>query len=263
MKTRVIARATAMACGLVLAAPSIAAEPPPPARTGGASGSQQPRLAPGMARFTDEVLFGDVWLRKELSPRDRSLVVISALIASGKTAQLQGHLGRALDNGVTPREASGLLTHLAIYAGWPSAVSALDVYEAVYKARNVDTDALQSAIAPLPAPASDGGRAKVAVEQYGKVAPKFTELTNEVVFDDLWRQADLSVRDRSLVTIAALSAMGDDDLLEHYLRRGIEAGLNRDQIAEALTHLAFYAGFAKATKAMNVVTRTLGAGNAR
>ena len=67
-----------------------------------------------------------------MSPRDRSLVTISVLIATGKPAQLAGHLGRALDNGVQPSEASGLLAHLAIYCGWPSAVSALEVYEQVY-----------------------------------------------------------------------------------------------------------------------------------
>lgn len=75
----------------------------------------QQRLVPGMAGYTDDVLFGDVWRRPELSPRDRSLVTIAVLIATGKTAQLEGHLGRALGNGVKPMEASGVLTHLALY----------------------------------------------------------------------------------------------------------------------------------------------------
>ena len=66
------------------------------------------------------------------------------------------------------------------------------------------------------------------------------------------------VRDRSLVTIAALAAMGDDDQLDVYLRRGLESGLTRSQITEALTHLGFYAGWPKATKAMSAVTRSLG-----
>ena len=77
-------------------------------RTAGASGALQQRIAPGLATFTDDVLFGDVWRRPELSPRDRSLVTISVLIATGKSAQLEGHLGRALSNGVTPVEASGV-----------------------------------------------------------------------------------------------------------------------------------------------------------
>ena len=79
-----------------------------------------------------------------------------------------------------------------------------------------------------------------------------------MVFGDLWRRSDLSVRDRSLVTIAALAAMGDDEFLEPYLRRGVEAGLTRDQIAEALTHIGFYAGWPKATKALTTVARVLG-----
>jgi 4-carboxymuconolactone decarboxylase len=90
------------------------------------------------------------------------------------------------------------------------------------------------------------------------LAPKFVQLTNGVVFDDLWRRPDLSVRDRSLVTIAALAAMGSDDQLDVYLRRGVEHGLTRPQIAEALTHLGFYAGWPKATKALTTAANTLG-----
>jgi len=235
-------------------------QPPPvsqPQGTGRPSGALQQRIAPGLATLTDDVLFGDVWKRAELSPRDRSLVTISVLIATGKPAQLAGHLGRALDNGVRPREASGLLAHLAVYCGWPSAVSALDVYEQVYTARKVDTAALRAVGPPLSAP-SDASRAGALSEDLAAVAPQFVELTNGVVFDDLWRRTDLTLRDRSLVTIAALAAMGDDDQLDFYLRRGLESGLTRAQILEAFTHLGFYAGWPKATKAMKAVTATLG-----
>jgi 4-carboxymuconolactone decarboxylase len=236
-------------------------QPPSSNRQQGAarpSGELQQRIAPGLATLTDDVLYGDVWRRPELSPRDRSLVTISVLIATGKPAQLAGHLGRALDNGVQPGETSGLLAHLAMYCGWPSAVSALDVYNQVYTARKVDTTALRAAGSRLPAPDSDAARGKAVTEELGAVAPKFVQLTNDVVFDDLWRRSDLSLRDRSLVTIAALAAMGDDDQLDPYLRRALESGLTRAQITEALTHLGFYAGWAKATKAMTAVTRTLG-----
>ena len=80
------------------------------------------------------------------------------------------------------------------------------------------------------------------------------------MFDNLWRRSDLSPRDRSLVTIAALAGMGDDDQLDFYLRRGVESGLTRSQIAEALTHLGFYAGWPKATRALRAVAGTLGSG---
>jgi 4-carboxymuconolactone decarboxylase len=222
------------------------------------SGPLQQELAPGMAALTDDVLYGDVWRRPDLSPRDRSLVTITALIAVGKTTPLAGHLGRALDNGLRPAEASGLLAHLAIYCGWPSAVAALDAYEQVYTARKIDTAALRAESPRLPAHASDAARAKAVTEGFGAVAPKFVQLTNDVVFDDLWRRPDLSVRDRSLVTIVALAAMGDDEQFEFYLRRGLEAGLTRDQIVEAVTHLGFYAGWGKATTALTEISRSFG-----
>ena len=97
------------------------------------SGPVQQRIAPGLAAYTDEVLFGQVWPGAGLSPRDRSLVVVSVLIATGKPEQLRGHLGRALDNGLTPAEASGVLTHLALYSGWPNAVSAVGVAREVFE----------------------------------------------------------------------------------------------------------------------------------
>ncbi len=238
-----------------------AAQPQPPAAragTGRPSGPLQQRLAPGMAALTDDVLYGDVWRRSDLSPRDRSLVTMSVLIATGKTAQLAGHLGRALDNGVLPSEASGLLAHMAVYGGWPSAVSALEVYQQVYTARKIDTAALGASSPRLPAHASDAARAKAVASALGEIAPKFVQLTNEVVFDDLWRRPDLNPRDRSLVTIAALAALGDDDQLDAYVRRGLESGLTRTEIAEAVTHVGFYAGWGKATKAMTAMTRSLG-----
>ncbi|MET0556213.1 MAG: carboxymuconolactone decarboxylase family protein [Vicinamibacteria bacterium] len=235
-----------------------AAAPEPPPAGSKPSGTVQPRIAPGLAALTDDVLFGDVWKRPDLSPRDRSLVTISVLIATGKAAQLTGHLGRALDNGVKPSEASGLLAHLAIYSGWPNAVSALEVYDQVYGARNVDTATLRAQEARLPVAGADPARAQALAQDLGALAPKFVQLTDLVVFDDLWRRSDLSRRDRSLATIAALAAMGDDDQLDPYLHGGIESGLTRAEIAEAVTHLAFYAGWARSTKAMNAVARSLG-----
>jgi 4-carboxymuconolactone decarboxylase len=238
-----------------------ATQPQPPDSQPGASrpsGPLQQKVAPGMAALTDDVLYGDVWRRPGLSPRDRSLVTIAALIATGRTTPLAGHLGRALENGLRPTEASGLLAHLAIYCGWPSAVAALDAYEQVYTARKIDTAALRVESPRLPVPSSDTARAKAASDALATVAPKFVQLTNDVVFDDLWRRSDLSLRDRSLVTIVALAAMGDDDQLEFYLRRGLESGLTRDQIVEAVTHLGFYAGWGKATKAMTGISRSFG-----
>jgi alkylhydroperoxidase/carboxymuconolactone decarboxylase family protein YurZ len=131
-----------------------------------------------------------------------------------------------------------------------------DVLEAD-TARKVDTGALRTVRQRLPAPAADAARARAVTGEFGAVAPKFVQLTNEVVFDDLWRRPDLALRDRSLVTIAALAATGDVDQLELYVHRGLESGLTRSQITEALTHLGFYAGWSKTTKSLTAVRRTL------
>jgi 4-carboxymuconolactone decarboxylase len=84
-------------------------------------------IAPKLAELTDQVLFGDVWARAQLSPRERSLATVSALVALNRTAQLPFHLRRARDNGLGDGELVELITHLAFYGGWPVAFSALDV----------------------------------------------------------------------------------------------------------------------------------------
>src|SRR5689334_12516758 len=81
-------------------------------------------IAPKLIELTDNVLFGDVWERPGLSKRDRSLITVAALVALNRSQQLEGHLGRALDNGVTRDELVELITHLAFYSGWPTAMSA-------------------------------------------------------------------------------------------------------------------------------------------
>lgn len=90
---------------------------------------------PGIVQYTTDLLFRDLWLRPDLAPRDRSLVTVSALIASGQVAQISYHLNRAMDNGLTQAEASEAITHLAFYVGWPNAFSALPVAKEVCEKR--------------------------------------------------------------------------------------------------------------------------------
>jgi 4-carboxymuconolactone decarboxylase len=82
-------------------------------------------FSPKLVELTDEVLFGDIWERPGLSKRDRSLITVSALIALNRPEQLRHHLQRARDNGVTKDEIVEAITHLAFYAGWPSAMTAI------------------------------------------------------------------------------------------------------------------------------------------
>lgn len=93
-------------------------------------------LAPKLDELTSQVLFGDVWERPGLSKRDRSLITVAALMSLYRTEQIGFHLGRALDNGVTQDELGEAITHLAFYAGWPAAVSAITRLAEVVAARS-------------------------------------------------------------------------------------------------------------------------------
>lgn len=204
------------------------------------------RWAPALANDTDRILYGDVWRDPALSPRDRSIVTVAVLVATGRTGPLAGHMGRALDNGVTPTELSGVLSQLAYYSGWPSAVAAFDVMDGVMRSRGVAPSGTRTGGEMSPVPSSDAERTRTVRETVAPVNPKLAALTDDLLFADVWRRPDLSPRDRSLVTIAALTAAGDAEQLPFHVRLGRENGLTRDQIAAAITHVAFYAGWPKA-----------------
>src|SRR5690242_14685641 len=89
-------------------------------------------FAPALVGFTDDVLFGQVWPRTELSPKERSLITVAALTTSGNVEQLNYHLRFAIENGNTEAELIEAITHLAFYAGWPKAMSAMAVAKQVF-----------------------------------------------------------------------------------------------------------------------------------
>jgi 4-carboxymuconolactone decarboxylase len=88
-----------------------------------------------MVQNTTDILFRDLWLRPALAPRDRSLATVSSLIAAGQVAQVPFHLNRAMDNGLTQAQAAEVVAHLAFYAGWPCAFSAMPVVKDVFEKR--------------------------------------------------------------------------------------------------------------------------------
>jgi 4-carboxymuconolactone decarboxylase len=92
-------------------------------------------ISPNLVKDTTDMLFRDLWLRPGLAPRDRSVVTVSSLIASGQTGQVGYHLGRAMDNGLTKEQASEVISHVAFCAGWPNAFSTVPVAKTVFDAR--------------------------------------------------------------------------------------------------------------------------------
>ena len=92
---------------------------------------------PRMIELSETVIYGDIWERPGLNKRDRSLIVVASLIATYRPEQLKGHLGRALDNGVTKDEIAEIITHLAFYAGWPGSMTAARIAKEVYDERGI------------------------------------------------------------------------------------------------------------------------------
>src|SRR5882672_8680025 len=89
-------------------------------------------FSPKLVELTEDVLFGDIWERPQLSKRDRSLITCAALVASGKTEQMDFHFPNAIKNGVKQDELVEMITHLAFYAGWPNAMSAASRAKALF-----------------------------------------------------------------------------------------------------------------------------------
>jgi 4-carboxymuconolactone decarboxylase len=213
-------------------------------------------VAPQLALYTDEVLFGDVWEREDLSLRDRSFVTVCALVAGGHVEQMPGHFNRALDNGVTPSELSGIITHMAFYGGWPRAMSAVSVANRVLSERGLVPVTPPDARLTFDRDA-DAPRAKAVESSTVPVSPALAGYTNTVLFGDLWLRTDLSPRDRSLATIVALIANGQAEQLPFHLNRGLDNGLSREQVGAVITHLAFYAGWPRAMSAVSAADEVL------
>jgi 4-carboxymuconolactone decarboxylase len=217
------------------------------------------RVAPALEKYTQDRLLGEVWKRPGLAPRDRSSVTLAALIARNQTIEMPYYLGRALDHGVTPREISEIITHLAFYSGWAHAMSAVAVAKEVFAERRIGGDHLPPASSPLLPlnEAAEAQRASRVGEQFGAVAPGVVQYTTDVLFRDLWLRPDLAPRDRSLVTVSALIASGQVAHVPYHLNRAMDHGLTQAQAAEALTHLAFYAGWPHVFSALPVAKDVL------
>jgi len=217
------------------------------------------RVAPALDKYAQERVLGDVWKRPGLSPRDRSVVTLAALIARNQSIEMPFYLGLALDSGVKPLEISEIITHLAFYAGWSNAMSAVTVAKDVFAARNIGADQIPAVSPQLLAlnEAAEADRAKRVGDQFGAVFPGMTQYTTDVLFRDLWLRPDLAPRDRSLVTISALIANGQGAQLTGHTNIGMNNGLTQAEIAEAITHLAFYVGWPNSFSAMPVAKDVL------
>jgi 4-carboxymuconolactone decarboxylase len=212
------------------------------------------KVAPALAAYTENRLLGEVWKRPGLALRDRSIVTLAALIARNQTIEMPYHFNLALENGVKPREISEIITHLAFYAGWANAMSAIAIAKDVFAARHIGADQLPAGSAtPLPIDESAEAKRQASVQaQFGALFPGVVQHTTDVLFRDLWLRPDLAPRDRSLVTVSALIANGQTAQLTPHLNRAMDNGLTQTEASEAITQLAFYVGWPNVFSAMPV-----------
>lgn len=209
---------------------------------------------------------GEMWARPELPRRDRSLIVVSTLAAQARDEELELHTGVALRNGVTRIELEEIVVTVAAYAGFPAAMAASRRVDAGLRA----AEGVEALSDRTPASAkSDADRDRDAADVYkvvsggrGGGSPEddlafltqrlggVGELAYRWAFGEIWARAELSRRDRSLVVIAILTALGTTNELAVHVPAGLGHGLTREEIEAAITHLALYAGFPHAVEAM-------------
>lgn len=201
---------------------------------------------PYLGEVRDEVLYGNVWERPQLSKRDRSLITVAVNQALYRTDELRLHLERALDNGVTPNELSELIAHVMFYSGFPTAVNASRVAAEVFEARGLPVTPPESTPRQL-----DPGLDPTFPGAF-PATPYLRELLNTVLYAETWERPDLSKRDRSLITVAVTQALYVTDELRSHMNRALDNGVTQAEIAEVITHVLFYSGFPTAVNASRV-----------
>jgi 4-carboxymuconolactone decarboxylase len=209
---------------------------------------------------------GALWSRPQLSRRDRSLLVLAVLSAQARDEELELHTQVGLNHGLHRAEIEEILLHVAAYAGFPAAMAAQRHMDAAFrKAEGVEritgrAPAARLSDAERDARAADvrrtltGGRAaadpaadlanlKIVLGDVGTLAFRWA-------FGEIWSRPELSRRDRSLVVLAILGALGQEGELAFHVPAGLQHGLGRSEIEEIMVHLCLYAGFPRAVDGM-------------
>ena len=211
-------------------------------------------VSPALKSFTENAILNDLWNRPALSKRDRSVVTLAAVIARNLSVELKTQLDIAFDNGVKASEISEIITHLAFYAGWGNAMSAVLPAKEAFMRHNITASGLPTDHDPLLPldEKTEAQRAASVGNNFGATAPGVVQYTTDYLFRNLWLRPALAPRDRSLVTVSALVAAGQVAQITYHLNRAMNNGLTQEQASEVLTQLAFYVGWPNVFSAMPV-----------
>ncbi|MFM7536912.1 MAG: carboxymuconolactone decarboxylase family protein [Acidimicrobiales bacterium] len=218
-----------------------------------------------LGTFAVEFIMGDLWSRPQLSRRDRSLVVVSVLMAQARDEELEAHIGIGLNHGLTRTEVDELLLQVAAYAGYPAAMASSRRVDAVWK-RLDGTDRVEGR-APATRKSDDqrradgadvfrtlSGRADLGADAVAALLDgalaDVGDLALRFAFGEVWSRSELSRRDRSLSVIAILGALGAEAELSFHAPGGIRHGLTPTEVDEVFVQLIGYAGFPRAVSGL-------------
>jgi len=232
-----------------------------------------------LGSFAVDFVMGELWTRAQLSPRDRSLVVIAFLVTMGSEEELTQHAAIGLNHGLTRDEVDEILLTVAVYAGWPPVMAASRVVESVYckidgverqpakrpADRRTDEERRADAGAVLhtmSGGATDVDPAVVRNAQVGRLGD-IGELGYDWCFGEVWPRAELSRRDRSLVVVAVLAYLAKEPELALHVAAALQHGATREELREVMVTLVIYGGFPRAVDGRRVVEATFAKLDAR
>jgi 4-carboxymuconolactone decarboxylase len=219
-----------------------------------------------LGSFAVDYVMGDLWSRPQLTPRQRSLVVIPVLAAMGSTEELAAHVQVGLNHGLSREEIDEVVLQVAAYAGYPMAMAASRVVDRVFN--RIDGVERQPERAPAKAKGDDERRAdavdvmqtltggRAAMDPAQALANITADLGDvgllafDWAFGEVWSRPQLSRQDRSLVVVAILTWLGKDRELAFHIPGALNHGLSRDEVQEIMVQMCVYGGFPRAVEGM-------------
>ena len=227
-------------------------------------------LAPDLERILGEALFGTIWRRPALTPVQREMITLSALIVLQRENQLRRHLSNALNVGLTPEQIVELIIHDTWYGGAPAGLNALSVCKAVFAERGVDyTPAVIHDTDESPDELfrrGDALRRRYMGTQPSRPAPptsaeaELGRITGEYYWGATWTRPGLDLPSRCLCTLTCLAALGREGPLRSHIRAALNIGFTPDQVIEVFGHMTLYAGIPFARGAMDVANAVFASG---
>ena len=233
--------------------------------TGGSTPLAWP-MAPDLNQIAGQFLFGSIWHRPALKDHQREMITLTCLTVLKRDNQTRRHLGNALNLGLTPIQIIEVLMHSSFYSGVPATLDALAIAKEVFEEKQVDytpqevfdtsetpDDLFNRGVArrvEYMGPPSDSGLGPVT-----EAEKEFNRLTQEYYWGSVWNRPGLTLPERSICTMAALTALGRESQLASHIRGALNVGLSQEEIVEVFIHATFYCGLPFARSAIDLANK--------